>query len=450
MTKKQTLIQQLISGVLFLAVIILLGWLSARYKTEFDWTAGNRNTLTAPSLKQLNAMPGPIIFTVFAPSGADVRRDIETDLARYRRAKSDIQLAFVDPSANPQKVKEYKVSAIGEVVVDYQGRRESLRATTEPAITTALQRLAYGGEQWVVFLEGHGERGLEDAQNPATLGRYVQLLKDKGLKLRGLNLVKETRVPDNTSVLVIASPERQPLAGEVQVLKDYVARGGNLLWLADPEQPAGLDALAQALGIAWQDGIAILPEYQVIGTGHPGFFAAIGYPQNPVTQGFDQITLFPFARSVVANPTAGWTLAPLLLTSEAAWLETGDVGSGSVALDEGDIKGPLTIGLTLTRERPGSGADAKPVTQRIAVIGDADFLSNAYLGEVGNQQLGLNLVQWLASRDAQLNVDVPKAPDTALLLPGWATIAVAVGFILLLPLGLLGWGVTRWLIRRRR
>ena len=52
--------------------------------------------------------------------------------------------------------------------------------------------------------------------------------------------------------------------------------------------------------------------------------------------------------------------------------------------------------------------------------GDADFLANAYLGEVGNQQLGLNLVQWLASRDAQLNVDVPKAPDTSLLLPGWA------------------------------
>jgi len=448
MTKKNTLIQQLISGLLFLAVIGLLAGLSLRYKREFDWTAGNRNTLTEASQKQLRAMPGAIVFTVFAPSGADVRRAVETDLGRYRRTKPDIRLDYVDPSANPQKVKEYNVSSIGEIVVEYQGRRESLRATTEPAITSALQRLAYGGEQWVVFLEGHGERSLAEAENPATYARYAQLLQDKGLKVRGLNLVKEGRIPDNTSVLVIAAPERQPLAGELQLLKDYLDKGGNLLWLTDPEHPAGLDALAQALGIVWQNGIAILPEYQVIGTGHPGFFAAIGYPQNPVTEGFDQITLFPFARSLIANPAAGWTLAPMLMSSEAAWLETGDISSGRVELDEQDLKGPLTIGLTLTRER--KGADGKLLTQRVAAIGDADFLSNAYLAEVGNQQLGLNLAQWLASRDAQLNVNVPKAPDTALLLPGWATIAVALGFVLLLPLGLLAWGITRWIIRRRR
>ncbi|HSW15549.1 MAG TPA: GldG family protein [Solimonas sp.] len=448
MTRKQTLIQQLISGVLFLAVIGLIGGLSLRYKREFDWTAGNRNTLTEASEKQLKAMPGPITFTVFAPSGADVRRDVETDLGRYRRAKADIKLDYIDPSANPQKVKEYNVSSIGEIVVEYQGRRESLRATTEPVITSALQRLAYGGEQWVVFLEGHGERSLEDAQNPATYARYAQLLQEKGLKLRTLNLVKESRIPDNSSVLVIAAPKSQPLAGELQVIKEYVDKGGNLLWLVDPEQPAGLDELAQALGVAWQDGVAIFPEYEAIGTGHPGFFAAIGYPQNPVTQGFDQITLFPFARSLAANPVAGWTLAPLLMSTESSWLETGDLAGGHVALDDHDVKGPLTIGLTLTREH--KGADGKLMTQRVALVGDSDFLANNYLGEVGNQQLGLNLAQWLASRDAQLNINVPKAPDTSLLLPGWATITVAVGFILLLPLALLGWGVGRWMIRRRR
>ena len=204
--------------------------------------------------------------------------------------------------------------------------------------------------------------------------------------------------------------------------------------------------------MAWQDGYAILPEYQIIGTGHPGFFAAIGYPPNPVTQGFEQITLFPFARSLVLNPTAGWANQPLLMTSEAAWLETGDISSGRVALDDSDIKGPLVIGATLTRQLMDKVADkdAMPPTQRLALVGDADFISNAYLGEVGNQQLGLNLVQWLASRDAQLNINVPKAPDTALMLPGWATMAIAGAFVVLLPLLLLGWGVGRWLVRRRK
>ncbi|MEQ1439230.1 DUF4350 domain-containing protein [Fontimonas sp. SYSU GA230001] len=463
MTKKQTLIQQLVNGVLVLAVIGLLGFLSVRYKSELDWTANKRNTLTAASVQQLGAMPDPITFYVFAPSGAESRRAVEEDLGKYKRAKADIDIQFVDPSASPQKVREFNINFIGEVVVEYQGRRENLQATTEQAITTALQRLAYSGEQYVVFLEGHGERATR-GEMPDGYARFAQALKDKGLKVQGLNLVKTPSIPDNTSVLVIASPSSKLFDGEVELIRNYVKNGGNLLWLADPDFPAGIDALARDLGVEWQNGYAILPEYQILGTGHPGFFAAVGYPPNPVTQGLSMVTLFPLARSIRSVGAEGWTAQPLLQTSDAAWLETGNIESGRVALDPTDIPGPLTIGLTLTRQhappKPDTPADAeaaaadrdsgKPRTQRVVLVGDADFLSDAYVGELGNQQLGLNIIQWLASRDAQLNIDIKKAPDTTLYVPGWAFMTIAGVFVLLLPLGLLGYGVVRWVVRRRR
>lgn len=451
MTKKQQLIQQLISGVLFVAVLAMLGWLSVRYNAELDWTAGQRNTLTEASKQQLAAMPGPIVLRAFAYSGEGQRALIEGDLRKYLREKADIELQFIDPSAEPQKVREFNISAPGEIVIEYQGRRETVRATTEPVVTTALQRLAYGGEQWVVFLEGHGERSINDAQSQSAYTGFAQALRDKGLKVRSLSLVSEPSIPDNTGVLVIASPETRLLEGEIALINTYVENGGNLLWLADPDFAPGLAPVAKTLGITWQNGYAILPEYELLGTGHPGFFAALGYPPNPVTTGFDQVTLFPLVRSVIAEPVEGWQAQTLLETSESAWLETGDIASGRVELDERDIKGPLSIGLTLTRERrEGEGEDAKSVTQRVALIGDADFLANAYLGEFGNQLLGLNLVQWLASRDAQLNIDVPKAPDTSLYLPGWAMLLISGGFVIALPLLLLGVGVGRWMLRRRR
>lgn len=462
MTKKQTLIQQLINGALVLAVIGLLGFLSVRFKSELDWTANKRNTLTDASVQQLNAMTDPITFYVFAPSGAESRRAVEEDLGKYTRVKKDIKIEFVDPSASPQKVREFNINFIGEVVVDYQGRRENLQATTEQSITTALQRLAYSGEQYVVFLEGHGERATE-GQGPESVARFAQALKDKGLKVQGLNLVKTPSIPDNTSVLVIASPSSKLFDGEVELIRNYVKNGGNLLWLADPDFPAAIGALAADLGIEWQNGYAILPEYQVLGTGHPGFFAAVGYPPNPVTQGLELVTLFPLVRSLKSVGAEGWTAQPLLQTSDAAWLETGDIESGRVALDPTDIPGPLTIGLTLTRQytppTPDTPADAAPAAakeapkahaQRVTLIGDADFLSDAYVGELGNQQLGLNILQWLASRDAQLNIDIKKAPDTVLYVPGWALMTIAGVFVLLLPLGLLGYGVGRWVVRRRK
>lgn len=464
--KKQTLLQQLGNGVLVAALIVLLGFVSVRFKAEVDWTANKRNTLTEASVQLLDSLADPVTFYVFAPSGADTRRAVEEDLGKYLREKQDIRVEYVDPSASPQKVREFNINFIGEVVVEYQGRRENLRATTEQSITTALQRLSYSGEQFVVFLEGHGERATA-GEGPDSYARFAQALRDKGLKVQGLNLVQNPSIPDNTSVLVIAAPTAKLFDGEVGLIREYVKNGGNLLWLADPDFPAGIEPLAQDLGIEWQNGYAILPEYQLLGTGHPGFFAAIGYPPNPVTQGLDLVTLFPFVRSIAGDGAQGWTLQPMLQTSDAAWLETGDIEAGTVALDPGDIPGPLNIGVSLTRPftplPPDDGEDEQtasedetgddqPATrpQRVVLVGDADFLSDAYVGELGNQQLGLNIVQWLAARDAQLNIDIKKAPDTMLYLPGWATIMISAIFVLLLPLMLVGFGVARWAVRRRR
>jgi ABC-type uncharacterized transport system involved in gliding motility auxiliary subunit len=399
---------------------------------------------------------------VFLYPRSEMRQGIEADIRRYQRVKDDVTLEFIDPSASPQKVREYNVQRAGEAVVEYQGRRENLTATTEQAITAALQRLAHTGERWIVFLEGHAERSITDTEQGGYSG-FAAFLRDKGLQVRGLNLATDPRIPDNTSVLVLASPARPLLEGEAKIIDEYVKGGGNLLWLADPadgrsDPVASLGALAATLGITWKKGAGILLESEQLGL-PPFVYVMTQYPPNPVTQDFPENALFPLVRGLTFNsdPASGWTAQPLLVTSEESWLETGAL-EGQIKLDEdqGDTKGPLTLGVTLTRaaKKPAGPATpeapAKPAEpQRVAVIGDSDFLGNAYLGQLGNSLLGLNLAQWLASSDEQLNIDVPKAPDTALVIPAWGLYSIYFGFAFLLPALLLGFGVTRWVIRRR-
>lgn len=461
MKKKNLYLQQAISALLFVVVLVMLGWLSVRYDAHWDWTAGKRNTLTEASQKQLQSMKEPLKFIAFAYPGADERASIEFFVDRYKRVKPDIEVQFIDPSAAPQKVRDYNISSAGEVVLEYQGRRENLHGLSEQAITTALQRLSYTGESWIVFLEGHGERSTSE-QGPEAFSQFAQVLKDKGLKIQGLNLVKTPQIPDNTSVLVIASPRSALLEGEIKIVNDYVAKGGNLLWLADPDNDPGLKSVSDTLGISWQNGYAIFPEYEALGTGHPGIYAALGYPPSAITDGLQQVTLFPLVRSLVAKKDGGWTAAPLLVTTETAWLETGALDGGPVQMEpeKGDIQGPLNIGMSLTRDRPNATPPAAPAApdapppvrpqQRVVAIGDADFISNAYLGQLGNQQLGLNTIQWLAARDGQMNIDIPKAPDVDLFLPDWAIAVLAGGFVISLPLLLLGIGIGRWFARRRK
>jgi ABC-type uncharacterized transport system involved in gliding motility auxiliary subunit len=88
--------------------------------------------------------------------------------------------------------------------------------------------------------------------------------------------------------------------------------------------------------------------------------------------------------------------------------------------------------------------------QRIVVIGDGDFLSNAYLGNGGNLALGLNIIQWLTHDDAFIAIQPKTAPDQTLVLDRNAQIAISLGFLLVLPMALLIAGLAIWLRRRKR
>ena len=463
MNKTSLRFQQIISAVLVLLVIGLLGWLSTQFKTELDWTANHRNTLTAASIKQLAGMKDAIKVTAFAPTGGDNRAEIAQFLNRYVLVKKNFTVEYVDPTKNPSKVREYNISAAGDLVLEYQGRRETVHANdmNEAPLTQALQRLTFAEERWVVFLQGHGEHDLADPGAPG-YGAFVQLLKDNGLKARALNLGATPHIPSNAAALIVAGPRAALLPAEAGIIADYVAHGGNLLWLSDPDTAGLPSALAQALGMQFDVGTAVFPEYAALG-GDAGVFITSSYPLSPITNELRENTAFPLIRSISADPTAkpdpAWKPQPFLQTSQQAWLETGpmkdEIGFDP---DKGDKQGPLTLGLLLTRSVKlatapvaiEGKAKAEEHAQRVALVGDSDFLSNALLSQLGNSKLGLNMVRWLASRDDQIDVTVPSAKDASLDLSPMQTLVLELIFLLLIPVALLAFGILRWLARRRR
>jgi ABC-type uncharacterized transport system involved in gliding motility, auxiliary component len=479
--------QQILAIVLVLVVAGLLAFLSQRYKTEWDWTYGGRNTLSSASRRLLKSMPDPVHLTAFVYSDqSQQRQQIQKWVSRYQRFKPNLTVRYVDPSRDPELVKKDHIQEPGEVVLEYDGRKQTLSKLNEKKISTALLQLSQKGSTEVVFLQGDGERSISEAGQNA-YSDFAQALRNRGLKVAALNLALQPRIPAKASVLVIASPSHDLLAGEQKIIEQYVARGGNLLWLADTDHPPGLQDLAQQLQVQWQDGFAVFPNYAALGTGSPGIYLSAKYPPNPVTRGFHQITVFPFVRGITStaskvedrkSATDSWSTKPLLTTSASSWLEAGSPKSGAITFDpkKGDIAGPLTLGLTLTRAEPtpaagqpaaasstpAAAASAAPPAgasatsdhsrgqQRVALIGDADFLSNGNLHVLGNGELGNNLIEWLASRDQALNIHIKTAPDRALFLNRLETWLIALGFTIALPILLLGTGLLRWFRRRRR
>lgn len=447
-------LQRILNVVLIVVVVLLAARVSTLHKREYDWTAGNRNTLGAGSRQQLAEMPDEIRFLVFDYPGSELRREIEAYVGRYQRAKANVRLEFIDPGADPIRARDYSIKRPGEAVIEYQGRHESLTQLSEPVISAVLQRLADAEQRYVLFLQGHGERSLDVLidKTQYDLSQLKEALTEKGLKVLPLNLVATPKIPENASTLVIATPTQTMVDSEVDRIREYVAAGGNLLWLADPDSPPGLGTIARMLGVQWLDGTVILASYAKVGAGSPVEFFATRYPANPVVPTFKSIASFPLARAIRHDPptAGGWTYLPIVETGSDAWLETGRL-DGEVGFDaaSGDLPGPLTIGLAMTREL--AAADGRPKrVQRVALFGDGDFLSDLMLSRYGNRQFATALIQWLSSRDAQIDIEVPKAPDVSLDLPPWAFWIYGAGFTAILPLLLFGIGIGRWLIRRRR
>jgi ABC-type uncharacterized transport system involved in gliding motility auxiliary subunit len=129
------------------------------------------------------------------------------------------------------------------------------------------------------------------------------------------------------------------------------------------------------------------------------------------------------------------------LSLAESWNETGDL-QGRVKFDKqaGESPGPLNIGIALTRPND-------ELTQRIAVIGDSDFLSNDYLGYGQNPKLAANLFNWLSGDTSSLEIPVRPTPDAELKISDSTLLTLSVVFLIILPLGFVLIGIRIWFRR---
>lgn len=429
--------------LLFLLAVGLLQWLSREYHLKVDLTQNSRHTLSAASVAAVERLAEPLTVTAYASQRGERRRVIAELVARYQRHKPDIRLEFVDPDSAPERAREAGVRHDGEIVLAYGEARERLTPTqlNEEQFTNALTRLGQRGERWLVFLSGHGERS-PDREANFDVSLWAGELRKRGFKTRALALAEHSRIPDNTAVLIVAGPRVRLLPGEVKEIERFLEEGGNLLWLHDPGPLHGLERIAERLGVEFQPGVIVDPVSQAI-TGSATAIVVANYSTHPVVRDFGQAVLFPHALGIGMNAPPGWRGTVLMDTGPNAWSETGPL-DGPARFDKGkDVPGPLNLAVALTREHGER-------EQRVVVVGDGDFLSNAFLGNVGNLDFGMSLINWLSHRDAYVSIPVKVARDRRLELSRGAQLAIAGGFLILLPLLLSVSGTAIWLVRRKR
>ncbi len=434
------LVQNGIFVVLLIAMAALIAFFAREYRTDFDLTQNSRNRLAQQTIDVLSKFSGPVKVTIFA-TRQDARKQVQDFLAPYQRAKPDITVAVVDPREEPKLMQAAGIRVDGESIVEYNQKSEHLTQYNEQSFINALMRLARSGERLVMALDGHGERRLSGNANH-DLGEFGKQLAAKGIKTNSVNLASAQEVPANASMLLIASPQVDLQPPEVQKIKQYVQKGGNLLWLIDTDPLHGLQPLAEVLGLTLGPGTVVDPQAAQMNVS-PTVAISAAYGRHPVTDNFRLNTVFPFARQIGVPAEGGdWRVARLVDVAPRGWVEMGKL-DGTIAFDKArDVPGPITIAAALERT-------VAERAQRVVVVGNGHFLSNQFLGNGGNLDLGVNLINWLAGDDTMITLQPRPSVDGNLELGRGALYVILFGFLVFLPLAFASTGVLVWWRRRR-
>ncbi|MBF0613691.1 MAG: GldG family protein [Magnetococcales bacterium] len=439
--------QNFVLGVILTVLLALAAYASHRYPVRWDWTRGGLHTLAEQSLKAVKSFPDGVTMTAYIQERGDRRQQIQDLLEKYQVANPGVTLRYVDPDLDPAAARQAEVAVYGTVILRAGEKTEKITEATEEAVTNGLIRLAKGSTKTIRFISGHGEHPLDATGDASGKDRfaYVQakaLLKGEGYQVESLNLAEQDKVPDNTSVLILAGPRKPLLEIETQRLTQWMETGGRLLVMVGPGSKAGIDGLLKSHGITVLKGVTLDPTAQMIG-GSAATPLISRYPSDhAITKGMSAATIFPDTGGLELDPSPDGKEQRMALLEGAArgWLETGALTSGSVEFNpDQDRKGPILIGTAIQADK-----------KRLVVMANSNFAADAYVGALGNADLFLNITRWLAEDEDFIAIKPKEIQDSGLNLPAGSAMLLFWGLVVIIPVALLAMGGAIWYQRRRR
>ncbi|MDP6515887.1 MAG: GldG family protein [Alphaproteobacteria bacterium] len=464
--------------------LIALGYFTAHYPMRFDLTEAGLYSLPEQTATMLDRLEQPVKITYF--HDRMMRETVE--LYQLMADRTDmVTVEFYDPTLNPAQARMLGVQFAGTAIMVSEDRELQVHGNSETDIANGILRVSQGAKQRICFLDGHGEADpfsteshdhLESTGGHSHgLGVQYVLHETHGLA-KARNSLETTNYTvaklslavggdplADCAVLVVAGPKAALLPGEVVAVEAYLLAGGNGYFMLDPFLETGLEPVLRQYGVNLDDTMVIdEASHFWSDISAP---AVTSYNNHAVTRELP-LTFFPGARSL--SPTArvpGTNVSPLINSSTNSYAET---SADRAEFDEGsDMAGPNTLMVIAIRRpvtpdsaaaialgpreqtdaaEPPAAVNEATAESRIAVVGDSDFATNSFFHFLGNGNLFLNTVNYLAAQENLIGIeprtyDLPRLSLTNRQMKGTFFLAV---FLIPALLAVIGTGV--WWRRR--
>jgi ABC-type uncharacterized transport system involved in gliding motility auxiliary subunit len=434
-----------------LAVLSAANWLGGRHNKSIDTTANKRFSLADQTEKVVRGLKKDVRVLFFEetarfPQGRDL-------LDRYKNLNPGrLNVEYIDPVKKPQMAREYGIRVQGTVVVQVDEKREEARAISEEEITSALIRALKEGRKTVCFLEGFGERSIDEPGGPNYSAAKDQLERNN-YDARAISLLEKPEIPADCAIVAIGGPRQAYPGAIVDVVKDFVEQGGRALLMIDPPMTTGgtriarqeaLEAVLADWGVTLKRNLILSMGRELLQGVSPEVAIASDYGAHPIVRDMrGGSAAFPLSQSLEVKPTDKTSVERLGSTSRTSLAVAGEVGT----LKESDIdKGEAGSHVLCAAGVYRTGQDGKE--GRFVVTGSSEFIATRSMRILGNSDLFLNMINWLSSDEDLISIRPKDPEDRRIQLTQGQMFVVRTVSQFLIPLGIILVGLLVWWRRR--
>jgi ABC-type uncharacterized transport system involved in gliding motility auxiliary subunit len=367
-------------------------------------------------------------------------------LRKYQDVNPRIKLEFVEVNERPDLAKQYDIArGTQSVVLDYQGRRNTIEKIDEQELTSALAKVTRTTEKKIYVLNGHGEAPLEPAQDGRSLSVLKNLLEGNRYKVEPFSFTQSAQVPSDADVLVIMGPKQQFLEFEITAIENYLKQGGNLLLGVEAGTKPGLEPLLEKLGLKVDQNVVVTVIETPFGKAiDPRFTRGVEFStSHSITKPFgrNEFTVFrmPQSLSRMGGEIKGLQWTELVKTNAQS------MGFQDLNFKTEGAKGPFTLVYHVSGVLSGA-SDGKSF--QAVVLGDEDIFCNQLLYQNLNRDLALNAISALAKEDNLISISPKEVQSTQMHMTDTSFIVFV--FSLIIPLPILLYFLSGFFWFRRR
>lgn len=458
----------IVIAVTSVTFIGLSNYLAANSELRWDVTKDKQHTLSANTIEFLGALDRKVQLTAFFVGTPP--KYLQDLFKEYERTSNGFvateiidpieQVAYAANFGNVINSQEQKV-----IVQSGSNRKDvdfSQKPLSEELLTNAIASVSRA-EKTVYFLTGHGEYSAQNDENTG-LSKFAQLLADNNIISKPLMLGISQSIPEDCDVLIIAGPKTELSKDEEALISAYLLAGGDALFLIEhtfvttPDKTLSADQLTKSPdlnSILNQWGLNVEADIVVDITNYVG--EDVGSPatknyqrHKAITEGLDY-TFYIRPRSITLLENRSPNIKHAVIASTASttnsWAETNR--NLEIRFDKGtDTAGPVPFSYVVIDEKNAANMKSgKTSDTRLIVFTDSDFLTNVYIDQYSNAQMGLNVLNWLSELDSKPFLGDKKMTVERLDLTSKQKRQVIV-ILFFMPFSFLILGVVMWLRNR--